>query len=71
MTRRQFIACLLMAMVALVLLPLQKFCEWGERWFGDRSRDFEMRLSSYGIFWNRGPAYVHPDTYAKYMELFA
>ena len=34
MTRRQFLACLLMALVVLVCLPLVKFTEWGERWFG-------------------------------------
>lgn len=33
MTRRQFLACLLMAMVVLVCLPLVKFAEWGERYF--------------------------------------
>lgn len=71
MTRRQFLACLLMAMVVLVCLPLVKFAEWGERWFGKRERDFEMRLLSYGQFLNRSPAYLHPTDYAKYKAAFA
>lgn len=46
MTRRQFLACLLMALVVLVCLPLVKFTEWGEKWFGRGG--YEFRLTSYG-----------------------
>jgi hypothetical protein len=36
-TRRQFLAVMLAAIVALVLLPLQRFGEWAEAWL-DRRR---------------------------------